>query len=69
MKDYLRVEFDGEAANCADLITDLLEREYPVSLDEDGFLLVSKNRWQELEELARKHKCELYNRELTRQAA
>lgn len=69
MKEYLRVEIDGEVANSGALISELREREYPVSIDNEGYLLVSLAKWKELEEIASRHRCELYNPELTRQAA
>lgn len=69
MDKYLRVEIDGEAAECGALIAELRETDFQVFIDSEGFLLVPEQMWGELSGMAERYGCELSYPEWSLQAA
>ncbi|HZS09909.1 MAG TPA: hypothetical protein VFD58_34095 [Blastocatellia bacterium] len=69
MNSYLHVEIDGNAQNCAHLINQLLNTREDLLIDQQGFLLVPANRWDELNQTAAKYGCSLVPAKRSREAA
>ncbi|MBS1806893.1 MAG: hypothetical protein JST84_01720 [Acidobacteria bacterium] len=59
MNEYFRAEINGDAQNCAKLITELRNSNWNLSVDKEGYLIVSELEWDRLERLAKAYSCEL----------
>lgn len=59
MTGYFRAEINGDAQNCAKLINELRNNNWDLSVDQQGYLIVSEQAWDRLERLARAHDCSL----------
>lgn len=69
MNSYLHVEIDGTAQNCAHLITRLLDTYDDLLIDQQGFLLIPANQWQELSRTAAANDCVLQMKDRVGEAA
>lgn len=59
MTGYFRAALNGDAQNCAKLINELRANNWDLSVDRQGYLIVSEHEWEKLEQLARAYECEL----------
>jgi hypothetical protein len=69
MNSHLRVELDGHAQNCAHLIHHLLNTREDLLIDQQGFLLVPANQWDEVQQIAAENDCTLVLAERSKEAA
>ena len=59
MNEYFRAEINGDAQNCAQLISELRNNNWDLSVDQQGYLIVSEQEWSRLENFAKAHDCAL----------
>lgn len=59
MTGYFRAAINGDAQNCAKLINELRNSNLNLSVDQEGYLIVSEYEWERLELLAQSYNCQL----------
>lgn len=69
MASYFRVEINGNAQNCAKLISELRSGDWNLSVDQEGYLVVSELEWERLEQTASTFQCTIDSLGQVQQAA
>lgn len=69
MASYFRVEINGDAQNCAKLISELRSGDWNLSVDQEGYLVVSELEWERLEQTASTFQCTIDSLGQVQQAA
>ncbi len=59
MNRYFRAEINGNVQDCDQLIKDLRNSQWDLYVDFQGYLVVSDEDWDKLENLAKEYNCEL----------
>lgn len=69
MASYFRIEINGDAQNCAKLISELRSGDWNLSVDQEGYLVVSELEWERLEQTASTFQCTIDSLGQVQQAA
>lgn len=59
MTRYFRAAINGDAQDCAKLINELRSNDWNLSVDQQGYLIVSEQEWGKLDHLAQAYNCQL----------